>query len=108
MQLVKKSSSKAKGSVDGRVGDDGTIGAVASVTSAREKAARGYPGGLLGPRQPHGPVTMHLTEYGPRAAWPTQRGQVGFQGRSPKARGCIDKNIRKNIFPKLNFEVWKL
>jgi len=24
------------------------------------------------------------------------------------ARGCIDKNIRKNISPKLNFEVWKL
>jgi hypothetical protein len=23
-------------------------------------------------------------------------------------RGCIDKNIRKNISPKLNFEVWKL
>jgi hypothetical protein len=24
------------------------------------------------------------------------------------SRGCIDKNIRKNISPKLNFEVWKL
>jgi len=23
-------------------------------------------------------------------------------------RGCIDKNVRKNISPKLNFEVWKL
>jgi hypothetical protein len=26
----------------------------------------------------------------------------------PPSRGCIDKNIRKNISPKLNFEVWKL
>jgi hypothetical protein len=26
----------------------------------------------------------------------------------PDSRGCIDKNIRKNISPKLNFEVWKL
>jgi hypothetical protein len=25
-----------------------------------------------------------------------------------KGRGCIDKNIRKNISPKLNFKVWKL
>ncbi len=24
------------------------------------------------------------------------------------AKGCIDKKIRKNITPKLRFEVWKL
>ena len=44
------------------LGDGGTAGAVASASSAREQAARGFPGGLLDPKQPHGPVTMHLTE----------------------------------------------
>jgi len=33
-------------------------------------------------------------------------GQEDFY--NPQDRGCIDKNIRKNISPKLNFEVWKL
>jgi hypothetical protein len=32
----------------------------------------------------------------------------GFLVVPCKPRGCIDKNIRKNISPKLNFEVWKL
>ncbi len=43
-------------------GDGDTAGAVATASLAREKAARGGPGGLLGPEQPHGPVTMHLAE----------------------------------------------
>jgi len=31
-----------------------------------------------------------------------------FAPYRPGGGGCIDKNIRKNISPKLNFEVWRL
>jgi len=35
--------------------------------------------------------------------------RMGVEGsETTSSRGCIDKNIRKNISPKLNFEVWKL
>jgi hypothetical protein len=42
------------------------------------------------------------------APWEVVGGiSLGIGGRYVD-RGCIDKNIRKNISPKLNFEVWKL
>jgi hypothetical protein len=33
---------------------------------------------------------------------------VALRQQGARNRGCIDENIRTNISPKLNFEVWKL
>ncbi len=100
MQLA-KSRSKAScppGSLASTIPLDngGTADAVASTSLAKGKGSQGGGGGLLGPQQPHGPVIMHLAEYDSRVGWPTQRGQVGLQGRSPKAEmGPHEKTIRR-------------
>ena len=50
-------------------------------------------------------TTMLLTVARPRAV--TQQ-STNNGGEGNDGRGCIDKNFRKNISPKLKFEAWKL